>query len=162
MRPGDLGGHSAGVLQHLAIGAARAARAPTRIFRAANRGDEKGGTRTAAELCASAEARREAREEAQRARERKAQQAKSREEQRREDELARDIDGAWRRLEELVAASSYEEAMKLAKDLRNLATRKGEPESFRARFDELRKRQSRRRGFFDRWKRAERSRDALA
>lgn len=125
-----------------------------RVFRATTREAKKGSARTVADLHALAEKQREARAEAQRVRKKKAQQAAEREKRRRLDELARDVDGAWRRLEELVATSAYEEAVKLAKDVRDLSTREGEPEAFRARFEEMRKRQSRRRGFFDRWKHA--------
>lgn len=126
-----------------------------RVFRSTTREEKKkGSARTVADLHAVAEKQREVRAEAMRARKKKAQQAAEREKQRRLDDLARDADGTWRRLEELVATSAYEEAVKLAKDLRDLSTRKGEPEAFPARFEEMRKRQSRRRGFFDRWRHA--------
>jgi hypothetical protein len=45
-------------------------------------------------------------------------------------------------------------AVKLAIDLRDLATRDATAARYTQRFDALRKRQLRRRGFFDRWKRA--------
>lgn len=64
--------------------------------------------------------------------------------QRRLTALSRDVDGAWVRLEDRVAASEYDEAVKLAEDLRALAAVAG--------FAALRGRQARRRGFFDRWK----------
>jgi chromosome condensin MukBEF complex kleisin-like MukF subunit len=68
--------------------------------------------------------------------------------------LARDVEGAWSKLEKLVAASDYDVAVKLAIDLRDLATQEATAPAFARRFEALRKRQLRRRGFFDRWKRA--------
>lgn len=51
-------------------------------------------------------------------------------------------------------ASDYDVAVELAIDLRDLATRDATAASFAHRFEALRKRQLRRRGVFDRWKRA--------
>ncbi|MEZ4302181.1 MAG: IS21-like element helper ATPase IstB [Polyangiaceae bacterium] len=73
------------------------------------------------------------------------------------DELARDIDAAWTRLEALIQAKSHDAATNLAGDLRDLAMRDGDTSGFATRFEEMRKRNSSRRGFFDRWKRANKS-----
>lgn len=66
--------------------------------------------------------------------------------------LARDVDGAWQTLETLVATSAYEKALALAADLEALARSSGEEQAFANRFEAMRKRQLRRRGFFDKWK----------
>ena len=68
--------------------------------------------------------------------------------------LARDVEGAWSRLEKLIAANGYVEAIGLATDLRDLAILEGKEARFAGRFAAMRERQSRRRGFFDQWKRA--------
>ena len=124
-----------------------------RVFRATTHEEKKSGSRTVADLRALAEEKRRAREEAERVRKKKAEQAAERKKQKRLDELAHDVDGTWSRLEELITSSAYDDAVKLAVELRDLAARQGEEESFRARFAEVRKRQSRRRGFYDRWAR---------
>ena len=67
--------------------------------------------------------------------------------------LARRVDAAWVQLETLVEKSAYEDAIHLATDLRDLAQREGASVAFEASFEAMRKRQLRRRGFFDRWKR---------
>ena len=71
--------------------------------------------------------------------------------------LARDVDGAWMNLEKLIEASGYDEAVKLAVDLRDLAARDKNSAAFARRFEAMRKRQQRRRAFFDRWKRTSES-----
>jgi hypothetical protein len=68
------------------------------------------------------------------------------------------VDGAWAKLEKLIEASSYDEAVKLAVDLRDLAARNKSTATFAKRFEVMRKRQLRRRGFFERWRRAGESR----
>lgn len=73
--------------------------------------------------------------------------------QRRLDKLGLDVDAAWARLEKLVDASSYDDAMTLAVDLRDVAARDNDAKIFAVRFETMRKRLLRRRGFFDRWKR---------
>ena len=110
--------------------------------------------RTVGELRALAAAQRAEREkaEAESARRTKAQAEAAR--VRHLTKLARDVEGAWSKLEKLVAASDYDVAVKLAIDLRDLATREATAPAFARRFEALRKRQLRRRGFFDRWKRA--------
>lgn len=71
--------------------------------------------------------------------------------------LARDVEGAWSQLERLVDGGDYDVALKLAIDLRDLTTRDATAAAFARRFEALRKRHLRRRGFFDRWKRANES-----
>jgi len=61
----------------------------------------------------------------------------------------------WRELEAMIDKKDYDAAMKLAVDLRNLAKRNGADGTFAKPFAEMRQRQLRRRGFFDRWKREE-------
>jgi len=69
------------------------------------------------------------------------------------DALAKRVDAAWRELEALVEKSAYEGAIKLPVDLRDLAKRDGASVPFAAQFEAMRKRQIRRRAFFNRWKR---------
>lgn len=64
----------------------------------------------------------------------------------------RDVDGAWAKLERLVASSAYDDALKLAVDLRDLAAREDGGAAFTLLFKAMRSRQVRRRGFFNRWK----------
>lgn len=125
-----------------------------RAFRATESRRTAAKPRTVADLQALAEAQRAERDEADAARAKKARDAAERERQRRLDKLGRDVDTAWVKLEKLVETSGYEEAVKLAVDLRDLATRDGAAPEFTKRFEAMHKRQSRRRGFFDRWKRA--------
>jgi hypothetical protein len=125
-----------------------------RAFRATARAERPGMRRSLGELRTLAKAQRAEREkaEAESARRTKAQADAAR--QRHLTKLARDVDGAWSKLEKLVEASDYDVAVKLAIDLRDLATREATAPAFARRFEALRKRQLRRRGFFDRWKRA--------
>lgn len=125
-----------------------------RAYRATTKAEHHGTRRMVSELRALAEAQRAEREnaEAERARKTKAQAAASR--QRHLTKLARDVEGAWSKLEKLVEASDYDVAVKLAIDLRDLSTREATATAFARRFEALRERQLRRRGFFDRWKRA--------
>jgi hypothetical protein len=125
-----------------------------RAFRATTKGARSGTRRTVLELRALAETQRAEREKAEAARAKKAKAAAGAARQRHLTKLARDVEGAWARLEELVEASDYDVAVKLAIDLRDLATRDATAARHTQRFDALRKRQLRRRGFFDRWKRA--------
>jgi hypothetical protein len=128
-----------------------------RTYRATTKGERSGARRTVGELRALAEAQRAGREKADAARAAKAKAAADAARQRHLTKLARDAEGAWTKLEKLVEASSYDEAVALAVDLRDLATRDGTAAGFAQRFEALRKRQLRRRGFFDRWKRANES-----
>jgi hypothetical protein len=54
-------------------------------------------------------------------------------------------------LDELVGRSDHDNAVKLAKDLRDIAARDGDIAQFRVRFEKLRERHRRRWGFFSRW-----------
>jgi len=125
-----------------------------RAFRATAKGEHAGARRTVGELRALAETQRGEREKAEAARAKKARAATEAARQRHLTKLARDVDGAWAKLEKLVESSGYDEAVKLAVDLRDLAEREKTAAAFAKRFEALRKRQLRRRGFFDRWKRA--------
>jgi hypothetical protein len=72
---------------------------------------------------------------------------------RRLDTLASRLGSAWRELEAVIDMKDYDAAIKLAIDLRDLAKRDGSESPFAKSSEEMRKRQLRRRGFFDRWKR---------
>src|SRR5690606_22274821 len=94
-----------------------------RAFRTTTKAEHHGTRRTVRELRTLAEAQRAQRQkaEAERARKTKAQADAAR--QRHLTRLARDVEGAWSKLEKLVEASDYDVAVKLAIDLRDLATR---------------------------------------
>lgn len=124
-----------------------------RAFRAEGKPTAGAGRRTVRELLAIAEENREKREHAETERAEKAKRAGEVARKKRLDALAKGIDTAWEKLEALVEKSDYEEALKLATDLRDLAKRDGTSSAFAAPFEAMRKRQLRRRGFFDRWKR---------
>ena len=128
-----------------------------RAFRTTVRSTRAGKRRTVAELRAGADVQRAQREKAEAARSKKAKAAAGAAHQRHLANLARDVDGAWVKLEKLIDASSYDEAVKLAVDLRDLAAGDKSSAAFAKRFEAMRKRQLRRRGFFDRWKRASES-----
>ena len=123
-----------------------------RAFRATAKAERPGARRTVSELRTLAEAQRAQREQLEVARAKKERVAEEAERQRRLTRLSRDVDAAWRKLEKLVGASGYDEAVELAVALRDLAARDGQSAAFAARFEAMRKRQLRRRGFFDRWK----------
>jgi hypothetical protein len=69
--------------------------------------------------------------------------------------LARRGEAAWRELEQLVEARSYDEAVRLAIDLRDAAAHASEPDEFDRRIAEVKQRYARRRGFLDRLRRTE-------
>jgi hypothetical protein len=123
-----------------------------RTFRAQAKTKPAAAASTVAELLAGANARREARERAEEARAEKARKAAEAARKKRLDGLARRLDAAWGKLEEMVARSDYDEAVALAVDLRDLSVREGTSAQFAERFEAMRKRQLRRRGFFDRWR----------
>jgi hypothetical protein len=125
-----------------------------RTFRAAAKGDRGRARRTVGELRALAAAQRTDRENAEATRASKARAAAAAARKRHLTALGRDVDRAWTNLEKLVEASHYDAATTLAVDLRDLAARDGAGRGFADRFDAMRKRQLRRRAFFDRWKRA--------
>ncbi len=62
---------------------------------------------------------------------------------------------AWRELEQLVEARSYDEAVRLVVDLREVAVRASAMEEFDRRMAEVRQRYARRRAFLDRLRRAD-------
>ncbi|WP_254624220.1 hypothetical protein [Myxococcus sp. CA033] len=107
--------------------------------------------RTRGELRALAQVRRLVRAREDEARAQRARNAAVRKHREHLDTLARDVEGAWARLERLVSEREYDEAVRLAGNLEELANREKRPEEFTTRFEALRKRQSRRRGFLDRW-----------
>lgn len=125
-----------------------------RAFRAKQRSAPRlAGRRTVAQLLAAAGTHREQRESAETARTEKARRAAAAARTKRLDALAKRLDEAWTELEVLVGKSAYDEAVKLARDLSDLGKRDGASGSFHVRFEAMRKRQLRRRGFFERWKR---------
>ncbi len=129
-----------------------------RAFRAIRTSGRSGAHRTLGELRELAGELRAQRERVEDARAQKQKVAAEAARQRHLAKVAKDVDGAWAKLEKLVGTSGYEEAMSIAVDLRALATRDGAEGAFAERFEAMRKRQVRRRGFFDRWKVVERSR----
>jgi hypothetical protein len=110
--------------------------------------------RTVGELRAAAEERREKREQAELARAAKAKRAAEVAHRKKLDALAKRGEAVWTDLELLVERSAYDEALTLANELRDLAAREGDDGGFATRFEAMRKRHTRRRGFFERWKRA--------
>ncbi len=124
-----------------------------RAFRAEAKTAHGGRRRTVAELLANVGAHRERRERAEAERAAKATKAAETARNERLNGLATRLDAAWRQLEALVEKSAYDDAVKLAFDLRDLAKRDGSAVPFAKAFEEMRKRQLRRRGFFERWKR---------
>lgn len=109
--------------------------------------------RSVADLRAMAKVMRAKREHTEARAEERAKKAAETATQKRLNALATRIDAAWIELETLIDRKEYESALKLASDLRELAKRDGSTASFANLFAGLRKRQLRRRGFFDRWNR---------
>ncbi len=128
-----------------------------RAFRTTVKGKRAKSRRTVGEIRAYAGEQRAEREKIETARSKKAMAAAEAARRRHLAKLASDVDGAWMNLEKLIEASGYDEAVKLAIDLRDLAVRDKSSAAFAKRFDAMRKRQLRRRGFFDRWKRTSES-----
>ena len=124
-----------------------------RAFRAEAKPGRAPRRRTVDELLAKVEAHRSKRERAEKDRAAKAKRAAEAAQNKRLDGLRKRVDSAWNELEALVTKSAYDDALKLAIDLRDVANRDGDNASFAAAFAAMRKRQLRRRGFFDRWKR---------
>jgi hypothetical protein len=124
-----------------------------RAFRRQSKTEPQANARTVRDLLAAAEACRERRQAADSTRAERARIATERTRTARLDALAPKLDRAWSDLEALVETSAYDRAIALALDLRDLATRDEKHQAFADRFEAMRKRQSRRRGFFDRWKR---------
>lgn len=123
-----------------------------RAFRSETKSSPRPARRVA-ELRAVANELREKRERVERLAKEKAKRAAAAAKKKRLDALTQRLDSAWRELEALVDKKEYDAAMKLAIDLRDLAKRDGSAAPFAKPFEAMRKRQLRRRGFFDRWKR---------
>jgi hypothetical protein len=124
-----------------------------RAFRAEAKPARDAGRRKVADLLASAEEHRERRQRAEIERAAKAQRAAQAAKRKRLDALSTRLDAAWTELEALIDNKDYDTAMKLAIELRDLARRDGSAARFAKPFEAMRKRQLRRRGFFDRCKR---------
>jgi hypothetical protein len=123
-----------------------------RAFRTEAKASPPPGRRVA-ELRAAAEKMREKRENAERLAQEKAREAAEAAKKKRLDALSTRLDAAWTQLETLIDKKEYDAAIKLAIDLRDLAKRDRPTALFAKPFEAMRKRQLRRRGFFDRWKR---------
>jgi hypothetical protein len=113
------------------------------------------GRRTVAQLQARAEELRAARRRAAAERAAQARAAAAAARSRRLAALARRGDAAWRELEQFVEARSYDEAVRLAMDLRDAAAHASKSEEFDRRIAEVKQRHGRRRGFLDRLRHAE-------
>jgi hypothetical protein len=113
------------------------------------------GRGTVARLQARAEELRAARRRAAAERAAQARAAAAAARSRRLAALARRGDAAWRELEQLVEARSYDEAVRLAMDLRAAAAQAAKPDEFDRRIAEVKQRHGRRRGFLDRLRHAE-------
>jgi hypothetical protein len=113
------------------------------------------GRRTVARLQARVEELRAARRRAAAERAARTRAAAAAARSKRLAELARRGDAAWQELEQLVEARAYDQAVRLAMDLRDAAAQAGRPEGFDRRIAELKQRHGRRRGFLDRLQRAE-------
>lgn len=124
-----------------------------RTFRAETKASAAPGRRTVAALRGAAERHRGLRERAENERAARAQRVAEAVRKKRLDALAKRAAAAWAELEALVEKSANEEAIKLAIDLRDLAERDGAAVRFAAQLDAMRKRQVRRRAFFNHWKR---------
>ncbi|MGA2451247.1 MAG: hypothetical protein ABTD50_21520 [Polyangiaceae bacterium] len=124
-----------------------------RVFHAETKSARACRQRTVGELRAAVAKHRALRERAEAERAAKAKTVADAARRKRLDALAKRVDAAWADLEALVEKSAYEAAIRLAIDLRDLSRRDGSSVPFAALFEAMRKRQLRRRGFFDRWKR---------
>jgi hypothetical protein len=116
------------------------------------------GRRTVAQLQARAEELRTARRRAAAERAAQARAAAAAARSRRLAALARRGDAAWRELEQFVEARSYDEAVRLAMDLRDAAAHASKSEEYDRRMADIKQRHGRRRGFLDRVRRAETAR----
>jgi hypothetical protein len=114
--------------------------------------------RTARELLTRARELREARTERENAAKEHARVAAAHKRAKTLDRLAQRQQAAWTDVTKLIEARSYDKAVALAVDLRELAERDGTSQHFNERFAFLKKAHARRRGFFDAFKRRETSR----
>jgi len=113
------------------------------------------GRRTVARLQARAEELRAAERRAAAERTAQARAAAAAARSKRLAGLAQRGAAAWRELEQLVEARAYDQAVRLAMDLRAAAAQAGKPEEFERRIAEVKQRYGRRRGFLERLRRAE-------
>jgi hypothetical protein len=113
------------------------------------------GRRTVARLQARAEELRAARRRAAAERAARARAAAAAARSKRLAGLARRGEAAWRELEQLVEARAYDQAVRLAMDLREAAAHAGKPDEFDRRIADVKQRHARRRGFLDRLRGAE-------
>ena len=111
--------------------------------------------RTVAQLLARAEEREDARRREVMRRQEQARAAAAAARERELDALGRRGASAWRELDQLVEARSYDEAVRLVVDLREVAVRAKGLEEFDRRMVEVRQRYARRRAFLDRLRRAD-------
>ena len=112
------------------------------------------GSRTVGELCARVDEIEKAREKAEA---RRAASARARAEAARRkylDELARQGDEAWARLEALIENRKYDEAVQLTVDLHDAAAQADAQAQLDSRFADIKKRYARRRSYMSRVKRA--------
>jgi hypothetical protein len=113
------------------------------------------GRRTVARLQARAEELRAARRRAAAERAARARAAAAAARSKRLAGLTRRGEAAWRELEQLVEARAYDQAVRLAMDLREAAAHAGKPDEFDRRIADVKQRHARRRGFLDRLRGAE-------
>jgi hypothetical protein len=113
------------------------------------------GRRTVARLQARAEELRAARRRAAAERAARARAAAAAARSKRLAGLARRGDAAWQELEQLVVDRAYDQAVRLAMDLRAATAQASKPEEFNRRIAEVKQRHARRRAFLDRLRRAE-------
>jgi len=111
--------------------------------------------RTVAQLLAGAEELEDARRREAMRRQAQARAAAAAARERQLGALGRRGVSAWRELEQLVESRSYDEAVRLVADLREVAVREQGLEEFDRRLGEVRQRYARRRGFLDRLRRAD-------
>ncbi len=111
--------------------------------------------RTVAQLLARAEELEDARRRAVMQQQARARAAAAAAREAQLAALGRRGASAWQELEQLVEARSYDEAVRLAADLREVAVRAAAVEEFDRRMAEVRQRYARRRGFLDRLRRAD-------
>jgi hypothetical protein len=123
-----------------------------RAFRAERPPSPSSVRRTVAELRSGAASHEAARREAARVRRLAAKKSAEASRNKRLDALAAATEEGWTELEARIERSAYDEALVLALDLRDLARREGAEAAFGERFEALRKRRIRRRGFFSQWK----------
>lgn len=111
--------------------------------------------RTVAQLLARAEELEDARQREALQRQAQARAAAAAARERQLSALGRRGASAWQELEQLVAARSYDEAVRLVVDLREVAVRADGLEEFDRRLADIRQRYARRRAFLERLRRAD-------